>query len=166
MQLKTMRILILLSFFMSFQAHATVTKREVDFSVHEIGTVVIKTAERKLYYSLGNGKAYQYGISVGSEGNEWFGKSVVTRKAENPTWFPTKDQKTKNPKLPDVMEAGPENPLGARAIYLGWSALRVHGTIVPSSIGRAASGGCFRMHNDDVIDLYKLVHIGAPVIVE
>jgi lipoprotein-anchoring transpeptidase ErfK/SrfK len=159
-------LLITLFLFASFNAQATVTKREVDFSNHEAGTIVIRTSERKLYYALGNGKAYEYGIAVGSAGNEWFGKSVVTKKAENPAWFPTKDQKTKNPRLPQVVEAGPSNPLGARAIYLGWSALRVHGTIVPSSIGHAASGGCFRMHNADVIDLYSLVHVGAPVIVE
>lgn len=161
-----MRPLIIFLSLMTFEASATVTKREVEFSNHEIGTIIIKTSERKLYYSLGNGKAYQYGIAVGSEGNEWYGKSVVTKKAENPSWFPTKDQRTKNPRLPQAMAAGPQNPLGARAIYLGWSALRVHGTIVPSSIGRAASGGCYRMHNADVIDLYSLVHIGAPVIVE
>jgi lipoprotein-anchoring transpeptidase ErfK/SrfK len=146
---------------------ATVTKAEVDFSrLEEAGTVIISTSERALYYVIGKGRAYKYSIAVGSEGNEWFGKSVVTRKAENPSWFPTKDQKSKNPRLPNRVDAGPSNPLGARAIYLGWSALRVHGTIAPSSIGRAASGGCFRMHNADVIDLYKYVHIGAPVIVE
>jgi lipoprotein-anchoring transpeptidase ErfK/SrfK len=159
-------LLITLFLFVSFNAHATVTKREVEFAYHEAGTIVIRTSERKLYYSLGNGKAYEYGIAVGSEGNEWYGKSVVTKKAENPSWYPTKDQKSKNPRLPQSMGAGPQNPLGARAIYLGWSALRVHGTIVPTSIGRAASGGCYRMHNDDVIDLYSLVHVGAPVIVE
>jgi lipoprotein-anchoring transpeptidase ErfK/SrfK len=147
-------------------AQAVVTRQEVQLANVPAGTIIVKTSERKLYFSLGAGKAYQYGIAVGSEGNEWFGRSVVTRKVENPAWFPTPDQKTKNPRLPQKMEAGPSNPLGARAIYLGWSALRVHGTIVPSSIGRAASGGCYRMHNADVIDLYARVHIGATVIVE
>jgi lipoprotein-anchoring transpeptidase ErfK/SrfK len=147
-------------------ANAVVTRQEVDLPNIQAGTIIVKTSERKLYFSLGNGKAYRYGIAVGSEGNEWYGRSVVTRKVENPAWFPTKDQRSKNASLPQVMEAGPKNPLGARAIYLGWSTLRVHGTIVPTSIGRAASGGCYRMHNADVIDLYKRVHIGAPVIVE
>lgn len=160
-------ILTAFALFFFQPSFATVTKAEVEFSrPEEAGTIIVNTTERTLYYVIGKGRAYKYSISVGSEGNEWVGKSVVTRKAENPPWFPTKDQKKKNKKLPDKVEPGATNPLGARAIYLGWSALRVHGTIQPSSIGRAASNGCFRMHNADVIDLYKYVHIGAPVIVE
>jgi lipoprotein-anchoring transpeptidase ErfK/SrfK len=157
--------LIIFALLLPNLAFATVTKEIVSFEDLPQGTVVISTSERKLYLSLGEGKAYRYGIAVGTEDNQWVGETVVTRKVENPTWFPTNDQRAKNGRLPRVMPPGPSNPLGVRAIYLGWSALRIHGTIAPHSIGRAASGGCYRMHNADVIDLYKQVHIGASIIV-
>ena len=129
----------------------------------EPGTVVIKTSERRLYYVLGSGKAIRYPVAVGSPQNQWFGETHVVRKRENPSWTPTPDQRSKKPSLPAYVAPGPKNPLGVRAIYLGWSAYRIHGTNAPGSIGRAVSGGCFRMLNSDVVDLFERVHVGAPV---
>lgn len=131
----------------------------------ERGSIVIDTSERALYYITGRGKALKYPVAVGTPKNQWFGKTHVAFKREDPVWRPTKSQRRRNPKLPRVVKAGPKNPLGPRALYLGWSAYRIHGTIAPNSIGRAASNGCIRMHNEDVIDLYARIHIGAPVYV-
>jgi lipoprotein-anchoring transpeptidase ErfK/SrfK len=130
---------------------------------HPIGTIVINTSERKLYYVLGNGMALRYRVAVGKEGMQWSGATFVQSKRENPGWSPTARMRRENPDLPAFVPPGPENPLGVRAIYLGWSEYRIHGTNTPGSIGRASSSGCIRMLNADVMDLYERVHIGAPV---
>jgi lipoprotein-anchoring transpeptidase ErfK/SrfK len=129
------------------------------------GTIVIKTSEKRLYYSLGNGKAIRYSVAVGSPRNQWFGTTWVSEKKENPTWTPTPSMRARNPRLPNYMAPGPRNPLGVRALYLGWTAYRIHGTNAPASIGNAVSNGCIRMLNEDVVDLFERVHIGAPVMV-
>ncbi|WP_436639227.1 L,D-transpeptidase [Microbaculum sp. FT89] len=132
---------------------------------HGYGTIIVKTAERRLYYALGNGKAIRYAVAVGSPRNQWFGTTWVSEKRENPSWTPTPSMRKKNPRLPSSMAPGPKNPLGVRALYLGWTTYRIHGTNAPGSIGHAVSDGCIRMLNEDVVDLFERVHIGAPVIV-
>lgn len=143
-------------------AREVVDRPEGEF---ERGAIVVDTSERALYYIVGRGKAVKYSVAVGSPKNQWFGKTHVAFKREDPVWRPTASQRRKNPKLPRVVKPGPKNPLGPRALYLGWSAYRIHGTIAPNSIGRAVSNGCIRMHNEDVKDLYARIHIGAPVYV-
>jgi lipoprotein-anchoring transpeptidase ErfK/SrfK len=130
---------------------------------HAMGTIVVKTSERNLYYVLGHGMALRYDVAVGKEGMEWSGETFVQSKRRNPGWTPTPRMRRENPRLPAHVRAGPDNPLGIRAIYLGWTEYRIHGTNAPGSIGRASSSGCIRMRNSDVADLYERVHIGAPV---
>ncbi len=138
----------------------------VNFSSdYEPGSIVIKTSKKKLYYVTGNGKALEYSIAVGRKSEQWFGEIWVSRKATNPVWIPTPSMRAKNPSLPKKVGPGPKNPLGTRAIYLGWGPYRIHGTNSPGSIGRAASSGCFRMRNSDVVDLYRKVHVGTSVFV-
>jgi lipoprotein-anchoring transpeptidase ErfK/SrfK len=144
----------------------TTTKEIVEFDEdYARGAIIIKTAERKLYYTLGDGRAVRYSIAVGQPRFQWEGEYWVARKSQNPGWSPTPRMRRENPSLPKYMPPGPSNPLGLRALYLGWSEYRIHGTNAPYSIGRDASSGCFRMHNADVIDLFDRVHIGAPVYV-
>lgn len=128
-----------------------------------IGAVVVDTSARKLYYALGNGHAIRYSIAVGKPRFQWFGQTFVERKAKDPGWSPTPRMRRLG--APAYVPPGPRNPLGVRAIYLGWTEYRIHGTNAPGSIGGAVSSGCFRMQNDDVVDLYERVHIGAPVYV-
>jgi lipoprotein-anchoring transpeptidase ErfK/SrfK len=130
---------------------------------HDPGTIIVMTSERKLYYILGKGKALRYDVAVGKAGMQWSGDTFVQNKAKNPGWSPTARMRRENPRLPQYVPPGPSNPLGVRAIYLGWSEYRIHGTNAPSSIGSAASSGCIRMRNSDVSDLFERVHIGAPV---
>ena len=130
---------------------------------YPIGSIVIDTAGRRLYYSLGNGQAIKYKVAVGKPRFQWFGKTFVEKKKKDPGWYPT--LRMRRAGAPRYVPPGPRNPLGVRAIYLGWSEYRIHGTNAPSSIGRAASSGCIRMLNEDVKDLYERVHIGAPVYV-
>jgi len=132
---------------------------------YPLGAIVIINSERRLYYSLGNGMALRYKVAIGKEGFSWAGESFVQSKRKNPGWSPPPAMRRRSPYLPVYMPPGPKNPLGVRAIYLGWSEYRIHGTIDPNSIGRAASSGCIRMLNSDVTDLYERVHIGAPVYV-
>jgi lipoprotein-anchoring transpeptidase ErfK/SrfK len=132
---------------------------------HAPGTVVINTSERRLYLVLGNGQALRYGIGVGRVGFTWAGSTRVSAKKEWPDWTPPAQMLRRRPDLPRFMKGGPENPLGARAMYLGSSLFRIHGSNEPETIGTAVSSGCFRMVNDDVIDLYNRVRVGAPVIV-
>lgn len=133
------------------------------------GTIIIDTNTRFLYLVMGNGKARRYGVGVGKEGFEWRGTEKVTRKQEWPTWTPPKEmierERKKGRELPSFMEGGPENPMGARAIYLGSTLYRIHGTNQPWTIGQAVSSGCIRMRNEDVMDLYERVKRGAKVIV-
>jgi lipoprotein-anchoring transpeptidase ErfK/SrfK len=138
----------------------------VSYSTDEAaGTIIIDTPNTRLYYILGGGKAIRYGIGVGREGFTWSGMQVITRKAEWPDWSPPAEMLGRQPYLPRVMAGGPGNPLGARAMYLGDTAYRIHGTNQPDTIGRHVSSGCIRMLNEDVIDLYARVNVGAKVIV-
>jgi lipoprotein-anchoring transpeptidase ErfK/SrfK len=134
------------------------------------GSILIKTNERKLYFVLEGGKAIQYGVGVGREGFTWRGSKRISRKAEWPGWTPPARmiarERAKGVILPAHMPGGPNNPLGARALYLGGSLFRIHGTNQPHSIGQAVSSGCIRMLNEEVIDLHDRVKIGALVVVE
>jgi lipoprotein-anchoring transpeptidase ErfK/SrfK len=132
---------------------------------HAPGTIIISTSQRRLYYVLGNGQALRYAIAVGKEGYAWSGTNTVSMKREWPDWNPTADQRKRDPKLPVHMAGGPDNPLGARGIYLGTTLYRIHGTNEPWYMGTARSSGCIRMTNDDVIDLYNRTKVGATVIV-
>ena len=129
------------------------------------GTIIINTAERRLYYVLGGGQAIRYGIGVGRVGFTWAGMTKVSAKKEWPEWTPPPEMLTRRPDLPRHMKGGIDNPLGARAMYLGSSLYRIHGSNEPETIGQAVSSGCFRMTNEDVIDLYGRVNIGAKVVV-
>nr|WP_298105144.1 L,D-transpeptidase [uncultured Shinella sp.] len=136
---------------------------------HKAGTIIIDTNNRFLYLVLGNGQARRYGVGVGKPGFEWAGAHTITRKAEWPTWTPPQEMITreaaKGHYLPASMEGGPENPLGSRAMYLGSTLYRIHGTNAPWTIGYAVSSGCIRMRNEDVVDLYDRVNVGTKVIV-
>jgi lipoprotein-anchoring transpeptidase ErfK/SrfK len=129
------------------------------------GTVVIDTEARYLYLVEGNGVARRYGVGVGRPGFEWAGAHTITRKAEWPDWVPPDEMRERRPDLPLHMAGGPDNPLGARAMYLGSTLYRIHGSNEPWSIGQAVSSGCIRMRNEDVMDLYERVKVGTRVIV-
>jgi lipoprotein-anchoring transpeptidase ErfK/SrfK len=146
------------------------TRREVrDPTGEPAGTLTINTRERRLYLSLGDGRALQYGIGVGRQGFAWKGKAEVGRKAFWPGWTPPPEMLARQPSLPVHMDGGMENPLGARALYLFQdnkdTLFRIHGTNEPNSIGKAVSSGCIRMLDSDVIDLYGRVAKGTPVVV-
>jgi len=143
-----------------------VPRTTVGFAGREkAGTIIINTRERRLYYVLGDGRAIRYGIGVGRDGFTWRGEKTVTAKKEWPDWTPPEEMLRRRPDLPRYMPGGPENPLGARAMYLGSTLYRIHGSNEPETIGQAVSSGCFRMINDDVIDLYNRVQVGTRVIV-
>jgi lipoprotein-anchoring transpeptidase ErfK/SrfK len=129
------------------------------------GTIIVNTTERRLYLVQDNGTALKYGIGVGRIGFTWAGTTSVVAKKEWPDWTPPSQMLRRRPDLPRFMKGGPENPLGARAMYLGASLYRIHGSNEPETIGQAVSSGCFRLMNDDVIDLYSRVKIGAKVVV-
>jgi len=129
------------------------------------GTIVINTQERRLYLVQAGGTAIRYGVGVGRPGFSWGGTQTITRKAEWPDWRPPAQMLRRRPDLPRFMAGGPDNPLGARALYLGSSLYRIHGSNEPHTIGTAVSSGCFRLTNDDVIDLYNRVRVGTRVIV-
>ena len=134
------------------------------------GTIIIDTNQRFLYYVMGNGQARRYGVGVGKEGFGWSGTEKISRKAEWPGWTPPAEmikrvREKEGRILPVHMKGGPENPLGARALYLGSTLYRIHGTNQPWTIGRAVSSGCIRMRNEDVTDLYERAKVGAKVIV-
>ncbi len=132
---------------------------------HAPGTVVVNTTERRLYLVLADGRAIRYGIGVGRPGFEWAGSPTITRKQEWPDWRPPVQMLQRRPDLPRYMAGGPDNPLGARALYLGSSLYRIHGSNEPHTIGQAVSSGCIRMLNEDVIDLYDRVRVGTRVVV-
>ncbi len=132
---------------------------------HAPGTIVIDTSSKFLYLVEGEGKAMRYGIGVGRDGFRWSGVKNITRKAEWPDWTPPAEMLERRPDLPRHMAGGPENPLGARAMYLGTSLYRIHGSNEPWTIGTAVSSGCIRMRNEDVIDLYGRVKVGTKVVV-
>jgi len=129
------------------------------------GTIIIQTAERYLYLVQGNNRALRYGIGVGRDGFQWRGQLKISRKQEWPDWRPPPEMIERQPYLPRFMAGGPGNPLGARAMYLGDTVYRIHGTNQPETIGTAVSSGCFRLVNPDVIDLYDRVPVGTKVIV-
>ena len=146
--------------------HKAIAREVVDYtSNHPPGTIVVSTAERRLYYVMEGGKAVRYGVGVGRPGFEWGGNMTVTNKREWPDWVPPPQMLQRRPDLPRHMKGGPDNPLGARAMYLGSSLYRIHGSNEPDSIGQAVSSGCIRMTNDDVVDLYNRVKVGAQVYV-
>jgi lipoprotein-anchoring transpeptidase ErfK/SrfK len=129
------------------------------------GTIVIDTSKRYLFLVQENGTALRYGVGVGRDGFSWTGVHKVTAKKEWPAWYPPAEMRQRRPELPKMMEGGPNNPLGARAMYLGSTLYRIHGSNEPWTIGQAVSSGCFRMTNDDVQDLYEHVSVDAKVIV-
>ena len=129
------------------------------------GTIIIDTPNTYLYYVLGNGQAIRYGIGVGRDGFTWSGVQTVTKKAEWPDWTPPPEMIARQPYLPRHMAGGPGNPLGARAMYLGGTVYRIHGTNAPQTIGMHVSSGCIRLTNPDVSDLYSRVNVGTKVIV-
>ena len=129
------------------------------------GSIYISTSERRLYLILGNGEALRYGIGVGRDGFRWTGTHHISAKKEWPSWTPPAEMRARRPDLPRYMAGGIENPLGARAMYLGSTLYRIHGSNEPETIGHAVSSGCFRMTNEDVTDLYSRVSVGALVVV-
>ena len=142
-------------------------KRElIDYDgPHRANTIVINTSERRLYHVIEDDKAMVYGVGVGRDGFQWSGSHRITRKAEWPGWTPPPAMRKRQPDLPAYMEGGPNNPLGARALYIGTTIYRIHGSNEPWTIGTAVSSGCIRMANEDVIHLYDQVEVGTRVIV-
>ena len=129
------------------------------------GTIIVDTPNKFLYYVMGGGKAMRYGIGVGRDDFTWSGVHTVSRKAEWPDWYPPQEMIARQPYLPRMTAGGPGNPLGARAMYIGNTVYRIHGTNAPHTIGRNVSSGCIRMMNEDVIDLYNRVQVGSKVVV-
>jgi lipoprotein-anchoring transpeptidase ErfK/SrfK len=151
----------------SLWSSQAIPKATVNFpGNHKPGTIVIDTAERRLYLVQEGGTAIRYGIGVGRVGFTWKGVRKVTEKKEWPSWTPPPQMLKRQPGLPRFMPGGEDNPLGARAMYLGGTLYRIHGTAEPETIGQAVSSGCFRLTNADVTDLYDRVRIGATVIVQ
>ncbi|HSZ95543.1 MAG TPA: L,D-transpeptidase [Bradyrhizobium sp.] len=149
-----------------FELPARFKRQVVSYSTREAaGTIIIDTPNTYLYYVLGNGQAIRYGIGVGRDGFTWSGTQTITRKAEWPDWTPPPEMIARQPYLPRQMAGGPGNPLGARAMYLGGTVYRIHGTTQPSTIGTHVSSGCIRLTNPDVTDLYSRVSVGTKVIV-
>jgi lipoprotein-anchoring transpeptidase ErfK/SrfK len=130
------------------------------------GTIIVNTNDRFLYLILGNNVALRYGIGVGRDGFQWGGIHKISRKAEWPDWTPPPEMIERQPYLPRWMAGGPGNPMGARALYIGTTVYRIHGTNAPETIGQAVSSGCFRLVNDDVADLYGRVPVGTKVVVQ
>ncbi|KIZ38903.1 MULTISPECIES: L,D-transpeptidase [Rhodopseudomonas] len=145
---------------------ARLRRQVVNYDSREApGTIIIDTPNTYLYYVLGHGRAVRYGIGVGRDGFTWSGTQSITRKAEWPDWTPPAEMIARQPYLPRHMAGGPGNPLGARAMYLGNTIYRIHGTNAPGTIGTRVSSGCIRLVNSDVADLYRRVNVGAKVIV-
>jgi len=152
---------------LGFGLYRIVPRETVDFrEKHAPGTIIVRQREKRLYYVLGDGKAIRYAIAVGREGAAWAGVSTVSDKREWPDWTPTPNILKRQPDLPRHVEGGAHNPLGARALYLGQTMYRIHGTNEPWRIGEEASSGCIRLTNDDIIDLYNRTRLGATVIVQ
>ncbi|PDT70771.1 L,D-transpeptidase [Bradyrhizobium ottawaense] len=147
-------------------APGALVRQVVDYASRQApGTVIIDTGNTFLYFVLNDRQAMRYGIGVGREGFTWSGEQTVARKAEWPDWHPPTEMIGRQPYLPRFMAGGPGNPLGARAMYLGETEYRIHGTNNPATIGKRVSSGCIRLTNDDVTDLYERVKVGAKVIV-
>jgi lipoprotein-anchoring transpeptidase ErfK/SrfK len=151
----------------NFYARSPIPRQTVSYpTAYPPGTIVIDTPERRLYLVLPNGQALRYGIGVGRDGFRWSGIHHITAKKEWPSWTPPRQMLARRPDLPRHMVGGIENPLGARAMYLGSTLYRIHGSNEPETIGQAVSSGCFRMTNDDVVDLYGRVAVGTTVVVK
>jgi lipoprotein-anchoring transpeptidase ErfK/SrfK len=149
-----------------FELPARLRRQVVNYYTREApGTIIIDTPNTYLYLVLGNGQAMRYGIGIGRDGFTWSGTQTITRKAEWPAWTPPPQMIARQPYLPRHMTGGPGNPLGARAMYLGGTIYRIHGTNDPSTIGTRVSSGCLRLTNEDVSDLYSRVSVGTKVIV-
>jgi lipoprotein-anchoring transpeptidase ErfK/SrfK len=149
-----------------YEMPARLRRQVVNYATREApGTVIIDTPNTYLYYVTGNGQAIRYGIGVGRDGFTWSGVQSVTKKAEWPDWTPPPEMIVRQPYLPRHMAGGPGNPLGARAMYLGGTVYRIHGTNAPETIGTHVSSGCIRLTNQDVTDLYSRVNVGTKVIV-
>jgi lipoprotein-anchoring transpeptidase ErfK/SrfK len=148
------------------QASAIPRERVAAPGSYGAGTIVINTSERRLYYVVGDGTAIRYGVGVGRPGFTWAGTRTITMKREWPSWTPPAQMLKRRPDLPRHMQGGLDNPLGARAMYLGGSLYRIHGSNEPESIGQAVSSGCIRMTNDDVMDLYERARVGTRVVVQ
>jgi len=149
-----------------YELPARLKRQVVSYPSREApGTVIIDTPNTYLYLILGNGQAMRYGIGVGREGFTWSGTQTIVKKAEWPDWTPPPEMIARQPYLPRHMAGGPGNPLGARAMYLGGTIYRIHGTNAPHTIGTRVSSGCLRLTNEDVTDLYSRVHVGTKVIV-
>jgi lipoprotein-anchoring transpeptidase ErfK/SrfK len=145
---------------------ARLKRQIVSYATREApGTIIIDTPNTYLYYVLGGGQAIRYGIGVGRDGFTWSGTQSITKKAEWPNWTPPAEMIARQPYLPRFMAGGPGNPLGARAMYLGGTIYRIHGTNAPGTIGTHVSSGCIRLTNEDVSDLYSRVNVGTRVIV-
>jgi lipoprotein-anchoring transpeptidase ErfK/SrfK len=145
---------------------ARLKRQVVSYATREApGTIIIDTPNTYLYLVMGNGQAMRYGIGVGRDGFTWSGVQSITKKAEWPNWTPPAEMIARQPYLPRFMAGGPGNPLGARAMYLGGTIYRIHGTNAPSTIGTHVSSGCIRLTNEDVADLYSRVNVGTRVIV-
>jgi lipoprotein-anchoring transpeptidase ErfK/SrfK len=143
-----------------------ITRTEVPWTENqEVGEIIISTSNRKLWHVIAPGRAVQYDVAVGKEGFSWQGTEKVTAMKEWPSWTPPKEMRERNPKLPEHMDGGPANPMGARALYLGNTLYRIHGSNEPYTIGHAVSSGCIRMTNEDVIDLYNSSSKGVKVTV-
>ena len=150
----------------TFELPARLKRQVVNYPTREApGTIIIDTPNTYLYLILGNGQAMRYGIGIGREGFTWSGVQTIARKAEWPDWTPPPEMIARQPYLPRHMTGGPGNPLGARAMYLGGTIYRIHGTNAPHTIGTRVSSGCLRLTNEDVIDLYNRVRVGTKVIV-
>lgn len=148
------------------RVHPQYLRQVVKYATNErSGTIVVDTRSHFLYFVLGDGRALRYGIGVARDGFEWSGSHQITRKAEWPGWTPPAEMRKRQPGLPAHMEGGPNNPLGARALYLGSTLYRIHGTNEPWSIGQNGSSGCIRMTNADVTDLYERVKLNTKVVV-
>jgi lipoprotein-anchoring transpeptidase ErfK/SrfK len=151
----------------SLGGSSPISRQTVNFSSqYAPGTIYINTAERRLYLVLSNGQALRYGIGVGRDGFRWSGTHRISAKKEWPSWTPPAQMLRRRPDLPRHMAGGVDNPLGARAMYLGSTLYRIHGSNEPETIGQAVSSGCFRMTNDDVKDLYSRVSVGTTVVVK
>jgi lipoprotein-anchoring transpeptidase ErfK/SrfK len=155
---------LLFALFLAAPADARETVR---FDGYSAGSIVIKTSERRLYYVLGDGRALRYTVGVGRPGKQWFGQSRITGKYLKPAWSPPAEVKRDNPSLPNIIPGGtPRNPMGAAALTLSGGEYAIHGTNVPGSVGGFVSYGCFRMYNNDVVDLYGRVGVGTSVTIE
>jgi lipoprotein-anchoring transpeptidase ErfK/SrfK len=146
-------------------ANAAHAQEAVKFAGYPVGSIVVKTGDRRLFVVINSDRALSYPVAVGRTGKQWHGRTRVTRKIRKPTWVPPPAIRKSNPNLPRAIPPGPRNPLGAAILELGNGTYGIHGTNNPASIGLAASYGCIRMHNKDVLNLFRTVKLGTPVFV-